>query len=64
MDTFTANHFSTWLHAIVHEWDRDRVEKEMLGFMKENPEFPGERSWPEIRDLAEGFCETGEGGTA
>lgn len=54
-DQFIEQHFQAWLDRVVHEDDRDAVESAIRQFCaNEDAEYWGNKSWPEIRDLAGG----------
>jgi hypothetical protein len=52
-DEFTERHFQAWLDRFVHEDDREEVESKIRSFCAgETPEYWGNKSWPELRDMA------------
>jgi hypothetical protein len=54
MDDFMVRHLEAWLDHAVLEDERDVVRASIVAFVLENPDVLADRSWPEIRRLAEG----------
>ena len=53
MDDFTKRHLEAWLELTIL-WDEiDMVRQDILGVVNEHPELLENRSWPEIRVMAE-----------
>jgi len=53
MDVFEKQHLENWLESTI-VWDEiDSVRKDILKVINEHPDLLGNRSWPEIRDMAE-----------
>ena len=63
MDYKTADHFYNWLESRVADDEQHTVEEAILKLFQAYPgEYPGERSWPDIRRHAEiEFGANGEG---
>jgi len=53
MDSFTTQHLDRWADATLFVDERDAVLSRIRDFVAENPEVLADRSWPEIRGLAE-----------
>jgi hypothetical protein len=52
-DDFIERHFQAWLERSVHEDDREEVESKIRQYCSgETPEYWGNKSWPELRDMA------------
>lgn len=52
-DEFTEQHFQGWLNRFIHEDDREAVERKIRDFCaSEQQEYWGNKSWPELRDMA------------
>src|SRR5690606_22622440 len=52
-DEFVERHFQAWLDRWVHPDDREAVEKKIRDFCAdETPEYWGNKSWPELREMA------------
>ena len=53
MDVFEKQHLENWLELTI-VWDEiDSVRQDILKVVNEHPDLLGNRSWPEIRDMAE-----------
>jgi len=53
MDDFQKHHLEAWLESTIL-WDEiDTVRRDILWVVNEHPELLGNRSWPEIRAMAE-----------
>uniref|UniRef100_A0A6M3JJE3 Uncharacterized protein n=1 Tax=viral metagenome TaxID=1070528 RepID=A0A6M3JJE3_9ZZZZ len=53
MNDFQKRHLENWLESTII-WDEiDMVRQDILGVVNEHPELLGNRSWPEIRAMAE-----------
>jgi len=53
MNDFQKRHLENWLEFTV-VWDEiDTVRRDILGVVNEHPELLNNRSWPEIRAMAE-----------
>ena len=58
MDYATTEHFYKWLEKSVLPEDQSPVEDAIHALMRANPgEYPGKRSWPDVRRHAEHECE-------
>lgn len=52
-DEFVERHFQAWLERHIHEDDRPEVENKIRKFCaSETPEYWGNKSWPELREMA------------
>lgn len=52
MDAFTEQHLMDWISSRIAEDEQVEAFVRIKGFCLEHPEFPGERSWREVLDLA------------
>ena len=54
LDDYTERHFRKWLDVTIgNDAERLDTERAMRDFMADHPEVAGDRSWPEVRQLAE-----------
>lgn len=53
MNQTTAEHFYRWLTETVFEDEQHQVEQDIHALLREYPELVQDRSWPEMRRLAE-----------
>lgn len=54
LDFHTSQHFSRWLERTVPACDRAQVQSGILALLRGDPGLLEDRSWPELRALAEG----------
>jgi len=53
MDRETAEHFYAWLERSVAPDEQHTVEEDIHALLREYPDLPATKSWPEMRALAE-----------
>ena len=52
MDRDIAEHFYAWLETYVHISEQHEVEQAIHRLLRDHPDLPGDRSWPEMRHIA------------
>lgn len=53
VDTWTADHFTSWLdHACIEE-DQPDMEEKIARLLNADPQLIENHSWPELRMMAE-----------
>ena len=53
MEAHTEKHFHAWLERSVHSSEQHETEKLIQALLCECPELLADRSWPELRAIAE-----------
>ena len=53
MEDFIEAHLDLWLKNTVSRYERDAVKRSILKVVNEHPDLLNDRSWPEIRNMAE-----------